>query len=218
MNQKRIAPSLMAANLLSLGVEQEKIIEAGIDLIHLDIVDNHYAKNLIFGPSTCKALFKNSKVAEIEVHLMTNPTTIELIDEFVLAGARRVIIHPDTCSDVEHIIEHVKAYNCKVGFAFSAEDKLEDFKSYFSYIDMCLVLCVAAGFGGQSFNPASLQMISKLKSDHKNLEIIVDGGLNSSNLAEVSGLGADTFVVGSYFFQGTDYSAKKQEILSYISI
>jgi ribulose-phosphate 3-epimerase len=203
-----IAPSLLSANWARLGEEAEKVIEAGADLLHLDVMDNHYVPNLTVGPLICESLRNYGIKAPIDVHLMTKPVD-RLITEFAKAGASRITFHPEASDHVDRSLDLIRKHDCKAGLALNPATTLDCLEYVLDKVDVLLIMSVNPGFGGQKFIPASLDKIRKaralIQTSGKDIQVAVDGGIKLDNILEVAKAGADTFISGSGIFHEKDY-------------
>ena len=207
----RISPSILSADFARLGEEVKNVIAAGADLIHFDVMDNHYVPNLTFGPMICEAIKPYSTVP-MDVHLMVEPVD-DLIQSFAKAGANIITFHPDATHHVDRSLGLIKAQNCQAGLVLNPATPLHVLDYVLDKIDMVLLMSVNPGFGGQSFIPTTLDKTRalRLKLDEyakvsgRHIAIEVDGGIKVNNIAEVAAAGADTFVAGSAIFGQDDY-------------
>ena len=203
-----IAPSILSADFARLGEEVERVLEAGADWVHFDVMDNHYVPNLTIGPMVCKALRDYGVSAPIDVHLMVQPVD-ELIGMFADAGASVISFHPDASIHVDRSLQLIRDAGCKAGLVFNPATGLEALKYVVDKVDLVLLMSVNPGFGGQSFIPSTLPKLREARSliDTSGLPIRleVDGGVSPSNISEIAAAGADTFVAGSAIFNQPDY-------------
>ena len=207
MKDIRIAPSILSADFSRLGEEVRSVEAAGADLIHFDVMDNHYVPNLTFGPIVCASIRPHTKLP-IDVHLMVEPVDA-LAMEFAKAGADLISFHPEATQHVDRTINLIKDSGCKVGMAFNPASPLHVLDWTLDKIDLILIMSVNPGFGGQSFLEHSLDKIAEVRDliDLSGCDVWleVDGGIKVDNIASVAEAGADTFVAGSAIFGGTDY-------------
>ena len=209
----RISPSILSADFARLGEEVKNVIAAGADLIHFDVMDNHYVPNLTFGPMICEAI-KPYATVPMDVHLMVEPVD-DLIVSYAKAGANIITFHPDATHHVDRSLGLIKAQNCQAGLVLNPATPLHVLDYVLDKIDMVLLMSVNPGFGGQSFIPSTLDKTRalRLKLDEyakvsgRHIAIEVDGGIKVNNIAEVAAAGADTFVAGSAIFGQDDYQA-----------
>ena len=214
-----IAPSILSADFAKLGKEVDDVIAAGADIIHFDVMDNHYVPNLTIGPLVCKSLKDYGIKKPIDVHLMTTPVD-ELINQFADAGASMISFHPEATNHIDRSIELIKSKNCKAGIALNPASPLSLLDHVLDKIDFVLIMSVNPGFGGQKFIENSLSKIKKCKEMIDNLgchiEIEVDGGIGVNNIKSIQDAGANIFVAGSAIFNSKNYQEAiknmKQEI------
>jgi len=219
MNKFLIAPSILSADFSCLGDEVRKVIQAGADWIHFDVMDNHYVPNLSFGPMVCQALRKHSSVP-IDVHLMVQPVDA-LACAFAQAGADLISFHPDASTHVDRSLQLIHAEGCKAGLVFNPAQPLEVLEWVIDRVDLVLIMSVNPGFGGQSFIDSALRKIERARkiidASGRDIRLEVDGGIKVDNIRRAADAGADTFVAGSAIFAAPDYrqviTAMRQELL-----
>ena len=204
-----IAPSILAANFARLGEEVDSVLEAGGDIIHFDVMDNHFVPNLTMGPMICKSLRDHGVVAPIDVHLMVNPVD-EMIRIFADAGANYITFHPEASQHVDRSLQLIRDLGCKAGLVINPATGLDVAQWVMDKMDMLVLMSVNPGFGGQKFIPSTLDKLKQARAmiDNSNYDIRleIDGGVGVSNIAEIAAAGADTFVAGSAIFSQPDYS------------
>jgi ribulose-phosphate 3-epimerase len=210
MPDYQIAPSILSADFARLGQEVESVLSAGADIVHFDVMDNHYVPNLTIGPMVCEALRNHGISAPIDVHLMVQPVDA-LIGQFADAGATYITFHPDASTHVDRSLQLVRDAGCRSGLVFNPATSLDALKYVIDKVDMILLMSVNPGFGGQKFIPATLDKLREARAliDESGLDIRleVDGGVGPANIAEIAAAGADTFVAGSAIFNQPDYKA-----------
>jgi ribulose-phosphate 3-epimerase len=204
-----IAPSILAADFARLGEEVENVLAAGADMVHFDVMDNHYVPNLTIGPLVCEALRNHGITAPIDVHLMVKPVD-RLIPDFASAGADWITFHPEASEHVDRSLALAREHGCKTGLVFNPATSLDVLRYVADKVDMVLLMSVNPGFGGQKFIPRTLDklrearaLLDELGSDAR---LEVDGGIKTENIGQVAAAGADTFVAGSAIFGAPDYA------------
>jgi ribulose-phosphate 3-epimerase len=205
-----IAPSILSADFDRLGAEVEAVLEAGADLIHFDVMDNHYVPNLTVGPLVCEALRRHGIAAPIDVHLMVRPVD-RLVVDFARAGATWITFHPEASEHVDRTIGLIREHGCRPGLVLNPATPLNCLDHTLDKIDMVLVMSVNPGFAGQAFIPQSLAKLRALRNRidaaGREIRLEVDGGIKVDNIAAAAAAGADTFVAGSAIFGSADYAA-----------
>ena len=198
-----IAPSILSADFARLGEEVENVIKSGADVVHFDVMDNHYVPNLTIGPLVCEALRKHGVTADIDVHLMVKPVD-RIIPDFAKAGATYISFHPDASIHIDRTLQMIRELGCKAGLVFNPATSLDVLEYVMDKVDLILLMSVNPGFGGQSFIPSTLkklQQARKLIDDSGyDIRLEVDGGVKASNIKEIKEAGADMFVAGSAIF------------------
>ena len=205
-----IAPSILSADFARLGVEVDTVLEAGADVVHFDVMDNHYVPNLTIGPLVCEALRKHGVTAPIDVHLMVSPVD-RLVGDFAAAGATYISFHPEASEHVHRTIGLIREAGCKPGLVFNPATPLTWLDHCLEDLDLVLIMSVNPGFGGQSFIPSSLEKLRAVRQliDDSGFDVRleVDGGVKINNIAEAAAAGADMMVAGSAIFGSDDYAA-----------
>ena len=204
-----IAPSILAADFARLGEEVDAVLEAGADVVHFDVMDNHYVPNLTIGPMVCKALRDHGVTAPIDVHLMVSPVD-DLIRMFADAGADYITFHPEGSNHIDRSLQLVRDLGCKAGLVINPGTGLDVAKWVMDKIDMLLLMSVNPGFGGQKFIPSTIDKLkharAMIDSSGYEIRLEIDGGVGVANIAEIAAAGADTFVAGSAIFSQPDYA------------
>jgi ribulose-phosphate 3-epimerase len=210
MTEHWIAPSILSADFSRLGEEVRSVLEAGADLVHFDVMDNHYVPNLTIGPLVCEALRKAGVTAPIDVHLMVKPVD-RIVPDFAKAGATWITFHPEASEHVDRTIGLIRECGCRPGIVLNPASPLNWLDHVLDKIDMVLLMSVNPGFGGQSFIPSALPKIRRVRElidrSGREIRLEVDGGVKVDNIAAVAAAGADTFVAGSAIFGAKDYRA-----------
>ena len=209
MSDFLIAPSILSADFARLGEEVDAVLKAGADIVHFDVMDNHYVPNLTIGPMVCKALRDYGVTAPIDVHLMVSPVD-GLIGNFAKAGASYITFHPDASIHVDRSLAMIRDAGCKSGLVLNPAMGLESLKYVLDKVDMILLMSVNPGFGGQKFIPATLDKLRAVRelidaSGH-DIRLEIDGGVTADNIREIAEAGADTFVAGSAIYNKPDYA------------
>jgi ribulose-phosphate 3-epimerase len=210
-----IAPSLLSADFARLGEEATEVLAAGGDILHFDVMDNHYVPNLTIGPLVCASLRKYGITAPIDVHLMVKPVD-RLIVDFAQAGASMITFHPEASEHVHRSLELIRKEGCKAGLALNPATSLHCLEYLMDSLDLILVMSVNPGFGGQSFIPATLQKLKQLRAmidaSNPNILLAVDGGIKADNIREVADAGANLFIAGSAIFGQPNYKTVIQKM------
>ena len=203
-----IAPSILSADFAKLGEEVDNVLAAGADIVHFDVMDNHYVPNLTIGPLVCEALRNHGVTAPIDVHLMVKPVD-RIIPDFAKAGASYITFHPEASEHIDRTIGLIKENGCKAGLVFNPATSLHYLEHVIDQLDMILLMSVNPGFGGQSFIASSLEKLKIVRKliDEKGLStrLEIDGGVKVDNIQEIAAAGADTFVAGSAIFNTENY-------------
>ena len=198
-----IAPSILSADFARLGEEVDNVLRAGADIVHFDVMDNHYVPNLTIGPLVCEALRKHGVTAPIDVHLMVKPVD-RIIPDFAKAGATYITFHPEASEHIDRTLQLIKGEGCKAGLVFNPATPLSHLDYVMDKIDMILLMSVNPGFGGQAFIPATLDKLrearQRIKDSGREVRLEIDGGVKADNIREIKAAGADTFVAGSAIF------------------
>ena len=205
-----IAPSILSADFARLGEEVDAVLTAGADIVHFDVMDNHFVPNLTIGPLICKALRKHGVTAPIDVHLMVKPVD-RIIPDFADAGANYITFHPEGSAHVDRCLQLIRDLGCQSGLVFNPATPLHWLEYSLDKVDMVLIMSVNPGFGGQSFIPSALDKLRKAReiidASGREIRLEIDGGVKVDNIAEIAAAGADTFVAGSAIFGTDDYQA-----------
>ena len=216
-----ICPSILAADFARLGEEVDDVLRAGADLIHFDVMDNHYVPNLTVGPLVCEALRKHGVTAPIDVHLMVQPVD-RLVEDFAAAGASYISFHPEASAHVDRSLSRIRDLGCKAGLVFNPATSLEFLRYVMPKVDLILVMSVNPGFGGQSFIDSALEKLRDARRliDDSGLDIRlqVDGGVKVDNITRIAAAGADTFVAGSAIFGSADYAQVIEQMRAAIAL
>lgn len=204
-----IAPSILSADFARLGEDVERVLAAGADTVHFDVMDNHYVPNLTIGPMVCAALRNYGIQAPIDVHLMVKPVD-RIIGDFIEAGASYITFHPEASEHIDRSLQLIKQGGCKAGLVFNPATPLDVLKYVLDKVDMVLLMSVNPGFGGQSFIPGTLDKLREarelINASGLPIRLQVDGGVNVKNIKQIAEAGADTFVAGSAIFNAPDYA------------
>mgnify|MGYP001317647615 FL=1 len=205
-----IAPSILSADFARLGEDVDRVLEAGADFVHFDVMDNHYVPNLTIGPMVCSALRKYGVTAPIDVHLMVRPVD-RIIGDFIEAGASYITFHPEASDHIDRSLQLIRDGGCKAGLVFNPATSLEVLKYVLDKVDMVLLMSVNPGFGGQKFIPGTLEKLREARAlineSGRDIRLEIDGGVNVHNIRAIAEAGADTFVAGSAIFNAPDYKA-----------
>ncbi|VEE61826.1 Ribulose-phosphate 3-epimerase [Shewanella putrefaciens] len=210
-----IAPSILSADFARLGDDVKAVLDAGADVVHFDVMDNHYVPNLTIGPMVCKALRDYGITADIDVHLMVKPVD-RIVPDFAKAGASIITFHPEASEHIDRTLQLIKESGCKAGLVFNPATPLHYLDHVMDKLDVILLMSVNPGFGGQSFIPSTLdklrQVRERIDASGFDIRLEVDGGVKVDNIAEIAAAGADMFVAGSAIFGKPDYKAVVDEM------
>ena len=210
MADYKIAPSILSADFARLGEEVTNVLDAGADIVHFDVMDNHYVPNLTIGPLVCEALRNHGVTADIDVHLMVKPVD-RIIPDFAKAGATYITFHPEASEHIDRSLMLVRELGCKSGLVFNPATPLDYLKHVIDKVDMILLMSVNPGFGGQSFIPEALAKLREARriidDSGYDIRLEIDGGVKVDTIGEIAAAGADTFVAGSAIFGADDYKA-----------
>lgn len=210
-----IAPSILSADFARLGDDVKAVLDAGADVVHFDVMDNHYVPNLTIGPMVCKALRDYGITADIDVHLMVKPVD-RIVPDFAKAGASIITFHPEASEHVDRTLQLIKESGCKAGLVFNPATPLHYLDHVMDKLDVILLMSVNPGFGGQSFIPSTLdklrQVRARIDASGFDIRLEVDGGVKVDNIAEIAAAGADMFVAGSAIFGKPDYKVVVDEM------
>jgi len=210
MADYKIAPSILSADFARLGEEVTHVLESGADIVHFDVMDNHYVPNLTIGPLVCEALRSHGITADIDVHLMVKPVD-RIIPDFAKAGATWITFHPEGSEHIDRSLSLIHDNGCKSGLVFNPATPLDYLKHVIDKVDMILLMSVNPGFGGQSFIPEALVKLREARriidESGRDIRLEIDGGVKVDNIGEIAAAGADTFVAGSAIFGADDYKA-----------
>jgi len=216
-----IAPSILSADFAKLGEEVDNVLASGADIVHFDVMDNHYVPNLTIGPLVCDALRSHGVTAPIDVHLMVKPVD-RIIPDFAKAGASYITFHPEASEHIDRTVALIKEQGCKAGLVFNPATPLHYLDHVIDQLDMVLLMSVNPGFGGQSFIPSSLEKLRVVRKmiDDKNLStrLEIDGGVKTVNIRDIASAGADTFVAGSAIFNTDNYKSTIDSMRSELAL
>lgn len=208
MKDYLIAPSILSADFARLGDDVNAVLSAGADIVHFDVMDNHYVPNLTIGPMVCKALRKHGIVAPIDVHLMVKPVD-RLIGDFIEAGASWITFHPEASEHIDRSLQMIREGGCKAGLVFNPATPLHYLEYVMDKLDVILLMSVNPGFGGQRFIPSTLDKLREVRrridASGQSIRLEVDGGVTVDNIVDIAAAGADTFVAGSAIFNTPNY-------------
>lgn len=215
MADYKIAPSILSADFARLGEEVTAVLEAGANMVHFDVMDNHYVPNLTVGPLICEALRKHGITADIDVHLMVKPVD-RIIPDFAKAGANYITFHPEASEHIDRTLQLIRDQGCKAGLVFNPATSLDYLKYVLDKVDMILIMSVNPGFGGQKFIHSALDKLREarqiIKTSGYSIRLEIDGGVKVDNIRQIAEAGADTFVAGSAIFQSENYKTTIDEM------
>ncbi|MEI6144863.1 MAG: ribulose-phosphate 3-epimerase [Methylococcales bacterium] len=221
MNENWIAPSILSANFAKLGEEVDNVLKAGADVVHFDVMDNHFVPNLTIGPLVCEALRKHGVTAPIDVHLMVEPVD-RLIPDFAKAGASIITFHPEASVHIDRTLQLIKDCGCQAGLVFNPGTPLHYLDYVMDKLDIILLMSVNPGFGGQSFIPSALDKLKlvrkRIDDSGLNIRLEIDGGVKTDNIRAIKAAGADTFVAGSAIFNQADYKKVIDEMRAELAL
>lgn len=217
----KIAPSILSADFARLGEEVDNVLASGADIVHFDVMDNHYVPNLTIGPMVCTALRKHGVTAPIDVHLMVKPVD-RIIGDFIEAGASYITFHPEGSEHVDRSLQMIRDGGCKSGLVFNPATPLSHLEYVLDKVDMVLLMSVNPGFGGQKFIPGTLDKLRQARDIIDNsgfdIRLEIDGGVGIGNIREIAEAGADTFVAGSAIFNTDDYTATIEKMREQLAL
>ena len=221
MNKNWIAPSILSANFAKLGEDVDRVLADGADVVHFDVMDNHFVPNLTIGPLVCEALRKHGVTAPIDVHLMVEPVD-RLIPDFAKAGASIITFHPEASVHIDRTLQLIKDCGCQAGLVFNPGTSVHYLDYVMDKLDMILLMSVNPGFGGQSFIPSALDKLKlvrkRIDDSGLNIRLEIDGGVKVDNIRAIKAAGADTFVAGSAIFSQPDYKKVIDEMRAELAL
>ena len=221
MPDYQIAPSILSADFARLGQEVESVLSAGADIVHFDVMDNHYVPNLTIGPMVCEALRRYKIDAPIDVHLMVEPVD-RIVGDFIEAGATSITFHPEASSHVDRTLDLIRNGGCKAGLVFNPTTPLHYLDYTLQKLDIVLLMSINPGFGGQQFLPGTLPKLAQARAmidaSGFDVRLEIDGGVKVDNIGEIAAAGADTFVAGSAIFGSEDYAATIQAMREAVAL
>ena len=221
MNKNWIAPSILSANFAKLGEDVDRVLADGADVVHFDVMDNHFVPNLTIGPLVCEALRKHGVTAPIDVHLMVEPVD-RLIPDFAKAGASIITFHPEASTHIDRTLQLIKDCGCQAGLVFNPGTSLHYLDYVMDKLDMILLMSVNPGFGGQSFISSALDKLKlvrkRIDDSGLNIRLEIDGGVKVDNIRAIKAAGADTFVAGSAIFSQPDYKKVIDEMRAELAL